>query len=119
MQPRGVFISGQKRGVHGQIKREAPPLAIEPVIGHLNSGGTSAATSSRAVTATAPTPSSPRPAICLVSALQFHEITLQNTGSVWIAIGSKDRKPAIDYPPIRVMRFGAAGLSLGSSSASH
>lgn len=55
----------------------------------------------------------PKAVICLVSALQFHEITLQNARSVWIAIGSKDRKPAIDYPPTRVMRFGAAGISLG------
>ncbi|MEQ1928969.1 MAG: type IV toxin-antitoxin system AbiEi family antitoxin domain-containing protein [Parvularculaceae bacterium] len=55
----------------------------------------------------------PRAVICLVSALQFHEITLQLPRGVWIAIGSKDRKPAIEYPPIRVVRFGAAGLSLG------
>lgn len=55
----------------------------------------------------------PKAVICLVSALQFHEITLQNARSVWIAIGSKDRKPKIDEPPIRVMRFGAQGLSLG------
>ncbi|RWM40272.1 hypothetical protein [Mesorhizobium sp.] len=51
--------------------------------------------------------------ICLVSALQFHEITLQLPRSVWIAIGSKDRKPAIDYPPIRVARFGEKALTLG------
>lgn len=38
--PRRVFISGQKRGVHGQIKRELRRRsAIEPVIGHLKSGG--------------------------------------------------------------------------------
>lgn len=55
----------------------------------------------------------PKAVICLVSALQFHEITLQNARSVWIAIGSKDRKPAIENPPTRVVRFGAAGLSLG------
>lgn len=55
----------------------------------------------------------PKAVICLVSALQFHEITLQNARSVWIAIGSKDRKPAIEYPPTRVMRFGPMGLSLG------
>lgn len=51
--------------------------------------------------------------ICLVSALQFHEITLQLPRSVWIAIGSKDRKPSIDYPPIRVARFGDKALTLG------
>jgi transposase, IS5 family len=38
--PRSVFISGQKRGVHGAIKRELRRRsAIEPVIGHLKSDG--------------------------------------------------------------------------------
>lgn len=55
----------------------------------------------------------PKGVICLVSALQFHDITLQLPRSIWIAIGSKDRKPAIDYPPIRVARFGEKALTLG------
>lgn len=55
----------------------------------------------------------PKGVICLISALQFHEITLQLPRSVWIAIGSKDRKPAIDYPPLRVVRFGEKALTLG------
>ncbi|MDX8535454.1 type IV toxin-antitoxin system AbiEi family antitoxin domain-containing protein [Mesorhizobium sp. VK25A] len=55
----------------------------------------------------------PKGVICLVSALQFHEITLQLPRSVWIAIGSKDRKPTIDYPPIRVARFGEKALTIG------
>ncbi len=39
-QSRRVFISGQKRGVHGAIKRELKRRsAIEPVIGHLKSDG--------------------------------------------------------------------------------
>jgi IS5 family transposase len=38
--PRRVFISGQKRGVFGVIKRELRRRsAIEPVIGHLKAGG--------------------------------------------------------------------------------
>ena len=38
--PRRVYRSGQKRGVHGQIKRELRRrAAIEPVIGHLKSEG--------------------------------------------------------------------------------
>ncbi len=38
--PLRVFRSGQKRGVHGQIKRELRRrAAIEPVIGHLKSDG--------------------------------------------------------------------------------
>ncbi len=55
----------------------------------------------------------PKGIICLVSALQFHEITLQLPLSVWIAIGSKDRKPALDYPPVRIVRFGGKALALG------
>ncbi|TAM97770.1 MAG: IS5 family transposase [Rhizobiaceae bacterium] len=39
-QPLRVFISGQKRGVHGAIKRELRRRsAIEPVIGHMKSDG--------------------------------------------------------------------------------
>lgn len=55
----------------------------------------------------------PKGIICLISALQFHEITLQLPRSVWIAVGSKDRKPAIEYPPIRIVRFGEKALTMG------
>ena len=55
----------------------------------------------------------PKGVICLVSALQFHEITLQMPGRVWLAIGSRARKPRFDYPPTRVVRFGPRALSLG------
>ena len=55
----------------------------------------------------------PKGVISLVSALQFHDITLQLPRSVWVAVGSKDRKPAIDYPPIRIARFGEKALTLG------
>ncbi len=38
--PRSVFISGQKRGVHGAVMRELRRRsAIEPVIGHMKSDG--------------------------------------------------------------------------------
>ena len=38
--PRSVFISGQKRGVFGAIKRQLKRRsAIEPVIGHMKSEG--------------------------------------------------------------------------------
>ena len=55
----------------------------------------------------------PKAVICLVSALQFHELTLQMPSRVWLAIGTKARSPKIDYPPIRVVRFGKQALSLG------
>jgi predicted transcriptional regulator of viral defense system len=47
----------------------------------------------------------PKGVICLVSALAFHEITDQMPRRVWIAIGPKEWKPQIDYPPLRVVRF--------------
>jgi predicted transcriptional regulator of viral defense system len=51
--------------------------------------------------------------ICLISAMQFHEITLQEPRSVWVAIGEKDRKPQLDYPPARFVRFGERALKSG------
>ena len=47
----------------------------------------------------------PKGVICLVSALAFHGITDQMPRRVWIAIGPKDWKPQIEYPPLRIVRF--------------
>jgi len=59
--PRRVFISGQKRGVFGVIKRELRRRsAIEPIIGHLKAEGHSAAATSKAAPAMPPTSSSRR-----------------------------------------------------------
>jgi predicted transcriptional regulator of viral defense system len=55
----------------------------------------------------------PRGVICLISALQFHEITLQVPRSVWMAIGTRDRRPRIDTPPTRFVRFGEHALKCG------
>jgi predicted transcriptional regulator of viral defense system len=55
----------------------------------------------------------PKGVICLVSALQFHEITLQNPRSIWMAIGEKDRKPNITHVATRFVRFGPNALTLG------
>jgi transposase, IS5 family len=58
--PRRVFISGQKRGVFGVIKRELRRrCAIEAVIGHMKTDGHLAAAISRAAKAMPPTSSSP------------------------------------------------------------
>ena len=43
--------------------------------------------------------------ICLLSALQYYEMTTELPHEVWLAVEGKSRKPAIDYPPIRVCRF--------------
>ncbi len=55
----------------------------------------------------------PKGVICLVSALQFHELTLQMPRRVWVAIGSKARKPIFAYPPTRIVRCSERALSLG------
>ena len=57
----------------------------------------------------------PKGVICLISALQFHEITLQTPSRVWVAIDPKARKPRIEYPPTRIARFGGQALSLGAA----
>jgi predicted transcriptional regulator of viral defense system len=47
----------------------------------------------------------PKGVICLASALAFHGLTDQMPPKVWIAIGRKDWRPRVSYPPIRVARF--------------
>jgi predicted transcriptional regulator of viral defense system len=47
----------------------------------------------------------PRGVVCLVSALAFHQLTDTIPRSVWMAIGPKDRRPAITYPPLQIVRF--------------
>ena len=55
----------------------------------------------------------PHAVICLLSALQFHDLTTQAPHEVWIAIDPKDRKPDIVHPPLRVFRYGASHAGLG------
>ena len=55
----------------------------------------------------------PRGIICLLSALQFHELTTQTPFEVWLAIGEKARLPRVDYPPLRIVRFSGAALTTG------
>lgn len=55
----------------------------------------------------------PEAVLCLVSALDFHEIGTQIPSGVSIAIGPKDRRPQLDYPPIRVYRMSGEALAAG------
>ena len=56
----------------------------------------------------------PRSVVCLLSALSLHGLTTQAPHEVWLAVGSKERAPKMDYPPIRVVRFGGDTLTEGS-----
>lgn len=55
----------------------------------------------------------PESLICLLSALEMHGMTTQIPKAVWFAIGNKDWKPIISYPPIHVVRFSKESLRKG------
>ena len=55
----------------------------------------------------------PNGVVCLLSALQFHELTTQAPFEVWLAIGEKARLPKVDYPPLRIVRFSGPTLEDG------
>lgn len=55
----------------------------------------------------------PRGVVCLVSALAFHELTDVMPPRVWMAIGSRDRKPAAAKPPLEFVRFSEKVLHSG------
>jgi predicted transcriptional regulator of viral defense system len=55
----------------------------------------------------------PSGVICLTSALQYHELTLQMPSAVWMAIDRAAWRPRIDYPQIRFVRFSGSALTEG------
>ena len=55
----------------------------------------------------------PRGVVCLLSALQFHEIGTQAPFEVWLAIPNRDTPPRIEYPPIRIVRMSDDALTDG------
>jgi predicted transcriptional regulator of viral defense system len=55
----------------------------------------------------------PKGIVCLISALQFHALTLQMPSAVWMAIERTAWKPNISYPPVRFVRFSGWAMSEG------
>ncbi len=55
----------------------------------------------------------PHAVVCLLSALQFHELTTQAPFEVWLAIGERARRPRVGYPPLRIVRFSGSALEDG------
>lgn len=51
--------------------------------------------------------------ICLLSALGFHGLGTQLPFEVWMAMDRRARKPALRYPPLRVVRFTGPALTAG------
>jgi len=55
----------------------------------------------------------PHAVIALLSALRFHGLTTQNPFEVWMAIGIKARRPELDWPPVRIVRYSNPALEYG------
>ncbi|MDE2466205.1 MAG: type IV toxin-antitoxin system AbiEi family antitoxin domain-containing protein [Alphaproteobacteria bacterium] len=55
----------------------------------------------------------PKGVICLVSALQFHELTVQLPRVIWVAIETGARTPRASYPPMKFVRFARQSISQG------
>ena len=61
----------------------------------------------------------PKGIVCLISALQFHELTLQMPSAVWMAIERTAWRPTISYPPISICAVQRMGYHRGSGALSH
>jgi predicted transcriptional regulator of viral defense system len=55
----------------------------------------------------------PKGVVCLLSALQFHEIGTQAPFEVWLAIPNRVAAPRIEQPAIRVVRMSDDALTEG------
>ena len=55
----------------------------------------------------------PKAVLCLLSALQFHEIGTQLPHEVWIALPEGSQTPAPSYPALRITRLRGAAYSDG------
>ena len=56
----------------------------------------------------------PGAVICLLTALAFHEITTQNSSSIWIALGKGARTPALESLALRIARLSGHPSQKGS-----
>jgi predicted transcriptional regulator of viral defense system len=55
----------------------------------------------------------PKGIVCLISALQFHALTLQMPSAVWMAIERTAWRSTISYPPVRFVRFSGWAMTEG------
>src|ERR1035437_1746977 len=55
----------------------------------------------------------PQAVICLLTALQFHELTTQLPRQVWIAMPRGSHPPTIDYPPLKMVQFAGQAYTEG------
>ena len=55
----------------------------------------------------------PQAVFCLLTALQFHELTTQLPREVWIAMPRGSHTPRIGYPPVKMVQFSGEAYSEG------
>ena len=55
----------------------------------------------------------PRATVCLISALNFHELTTQMAHAVWIMIDRAGRRPKIQHPPTRIVYASSEAVTAG------
>lgn len=55
----------------------------------------------------------PQAVFCLLTALQFHELTTQLPRRVWIAMPRGSHTPKIDYPPVTMVQMTGESYSSG------
>lgn len=57
----------------------------------------------------------PQSIVCLLTALQVHEIGTQAPSAIWLAIPHKARLPRLQAPKLRIVRFSGPAWSYGVS----
>lgn len=55
----------------------------------------------------------PHGVVCLLSALDFHGIGTQIPSEIWLAIDRRTRRPSLESPPLRLVRFSGEALTAG------
>ncbi|QIL89852.1 hypothetical protein GNX18_08880 [Microbulbifer sp. SH-1] len=55
----------------------------------------------------------PQAVFCLLSSLQFHELTTQLPRQIWIAMPRGSHVPRIDYPPIKMVQMSGEVYNAG------
>ncbi|MCW5220038.1 hypothetical protein D5041_09715 [Verminephrobacter aporrectodeae subsp. tuberculatae] len=55
----------------------------------------------------------PQAVFCLLTALQFHELTTQLPRQIWIAMPRGSHAPRIDYPPLKMVQFTGDAYTAG------
>ncbi len=55
----------------------------------------------------------PQAVFCLLTALQFHELTTQLPRQVWIGMPRGSHTPILDYPPVKMIQFSGDAYTEG------